>query len=96
MNTVKCLAISGEERAYHEVKTSHEKYQVNQQEPMLPQCYLSFSNEGSSDITSLVSNENTLLVRICFWKAETEYDDENRWACTEPEQRSPSMTSSIY
>jgi hypothetical protein len=81
--------------AYHEVESCHEKNEVDQNHPMFLERNLSFSDESSSDITTFISNENTLLVGVGLRQAKTEDDDEDRRASTEPEEWPPSMARSV-
>ena len=98
-----CFISEGSERGergerlllYHEVEASHEENQVYQQQPMTFQRHFAFSNERPPDISTLVPDELTLLERIGFWQTETEDDEQNRRAGTEPIQRTPAVRRSI-
>jgi hypothetical protein len=58
-------------------------------------CNFAFCNERLPNIALLISNGVTFNVRISFWQAETENDDQNRWAGTEPEERAPAVRSGV-
>jgi hypothetical protein len=58
-------------------------------------CDHSFGDESCTNVALLISDYLTFDVCICFWEAETEDNDQDRWASTEPVKRSPSMRSGI-
>ena len=82
--------------SYHEVEASHQKHEVDQQQPMALQRHLTFRNECPSDISTLISNKHALFKGIGFWKAETENDDQNWRAGAKPEERAPSVRCSVH
>lgn len=78
--------LESDKGTHHEVKSSHQQNHVDKKQPMLLQCDLSFIHKHLCSIGSSFSNALALLIGLCFWKAETEDDDEDWRACTEPEQ----------
>ncbi len=60
------------------------------------QCYLSLSDESLTNVSSFISDKNTLFVCFGFWKAKTENDDQHRWTSAKPKEWSPAMASSIH
>jgi hypothetical protein len=80
----------------HEVEASHEKDHVSQKEPMALESNLSLGDESTSDIrASRLTNGYTLAICLCLGKAQSEQDDQNGRACTEPEERAPSTVRGV-
>ncbi|KAI6776829.1 hypothetical protein HG530_000774 [Fusarium avenaceum] len=81
----------------HEVEASHEKNEINEQQPMMLERDLSFFDEDLSLAVCIgcFSHALTLLVRFCLGKHETEDDEKHRWTSTEPEQRTPVVGSRV-
>lgn len=80
----------------HEVEASHEEDHVSQKEPMALESDLSFGDESTSDVrASRLTNGYTFAVCLCLGKAQSEQDDQNGRACTEPEERAPSTVRGV-
>jgi hypothetical protein len=57
---------------------------------------LSFGNKCGTNITPLFSNLNTLSICRRFREAESEENNQDRWASPKPEEWAPSVASSIH
>ena len=58
---------------------------------MLAECDFAFREERSGDVALGLSKCLTIAIGFRFWEAETESDDENRWASSEPEEGTPAV-----
>ena len=80
---------------YHEIETSHEQDQVDEQEPVLSQCNAGFGHEGACDTVTLFPERITFSIRFGFRQAQAEDDDQHWRACAKPEKWSPSVGSCV-
>jgi hypothetical protein len=62
---------------------------------VLPQCDLSFRNERSRKISLGLLESLTISKGLGLWKTETKENYQNRWTCSKPEERTPSMGRGI-
>ena len=62
---------------------------------MALQSNSTFSDEGFPNISTLISDQDSLFVRIRFRKTQTESDEKNWWTSTKPKERTPSVRSGI-
>ena len=79
----------------HEVETSHEKDHVAEEEPVLAEGDFAFGQECACDVTLGSSESLPVTVGLCFWQAQTENDDQDWRACSEPEQWTPAVGSGV-
>lgn len=83
------------EGKYHKVEPCHEKDHINQEHPVSFQGDLSFCNKCGCNISAGFSGFDTLSVGTGLGQAESENDDQDWWAGTEPEERSPAMWGGV-
>ena len=62
---------------------------------MLFQRNSAFSYESTSNIALRRTDSLPLSEGFGLWQAQSEDNDEDRWACTEPEQGSPAVRRGI-
>ena len=80
---------------YHEVEPSHQEHKVNQEQPVLLESDLAFGDECAGYASIRMSNGISLTVGLGLWQAETERNNQNWWASSEPEKRSPAMRCGV-
>lgn len=81
---------------YHEVETGHEQDKVDQQQPVALKRDLTLGHEGCSDTTThLGTRLLTTTESLRLGQTQTERDDQQRRASSEPVQRTPAMRGCI-
>ena len=79
----------------HEVETGHQKHEVCEKQPVAAESNLAFEKEGLGNALALrlggSSNAGMLLVNGCLREHETEENDKDGRAGTEPEEWAPAM-----
>ena len=80
----------------HEVKASHQEDEVEQEDPVLLKRNPAFGEESTCEVAAGLADGGSVSERSGLRQAETENDDQDGRASSEPVQRPPAVRSSIH